>query len=111
MRRGSDDPLGKHWKFKLGSNAYCAGTISEGEPGERQIDVYGAVFNGQQSTCAIGEDGKILSAAATGEPLWSSIKAAAESAFNYQFSEVALIVRQWSTGDTVPDWETYETIS
>lgn len=110
MTGGSVDPLGKHWKFNLGGQTYCAGLISEGEPNERIIEVHGAVFNGQQATCAITSEGTIVGPATTGGQLWQVIKEAAESAFNYEFAEVALVVKQWSTGDTVPDWDTYELI-
>lgn len=111
MKRGSVDPLGKHWKFALGGTSYCAGTISEGDSDERIVEVHGAVFNDQQATCAINSTGEIVGPAATGGQLYEAILVAAETAFNYQFAEVALVVKQWSQGDTVPDWDTYELIS
>lgn len=110
MTRGGVDPLGKHWKYALDPTAYCAGIISEGEVNERIVEVHGAVFSGEQKTCAINAQGQIVGAAGTGGQLWQEILTAAESAFDYQFAEVALVVKNWSQGDTVPDWETYELI-
>lgn len=110
MTGGGVDPFRKHWKYALGGSAYCAGTISEGDPGKRIIEVYGGVFSGEQKTYAINAQGQILGSAAKGGELWQKILTAAESAFDYQFAEVALVIKNWSQGDTVPDWETFELI-
>ena len=110
MSGGSVDPLGKHWKYKLGDTAYCAGIITEGEPNERIVEVHGAVLDGHQVTCLISPNGQIIGGGATGGQFWQEILAATESAYDYQFAEVALVIKQWSIGDTVPDWDTYELI-
>lgn len=110
MNRGGVDPLGKHWKFNMGGQADCAGLISEGEPNERIIEVHGGVINGQQGAFAISDEGVIVGQTVLADNLRQAIKEAAEATFNYEFAEIALVIKQWSTGDTVPDWDTYELI-
>ena len=110
MIKGGETLFGKHWKYDIGGLNFLCGTISEGEPDELVIEVYLGTFNGNQSPVNVKSNGIVSGNAGSLSNYSDEVLQVLSEKYSYNFNEVIGNLKNLTTGDTVPDWETYEEV-
>lgn len=111
MSGGGDTPISKHWKYAMDTPYYIAGRISEDEPDTLMAEIYSFVYNGETLDILFRDAGIAANLNKLSQEQLALVKTAIEAHFNIELTQIARTIGKIENmGDTLPDWDTYETV-